>query len=149
MTRTATAQKDSVRFVALARALLEDGRAVRFRAHGWSMHPAIDDGEAITVEPVRLAHVKVGDVLLCRRGHGVTAHRVIGIDTSAEPRRLVLRGDAAAGPDKPIGDDDVLGRVVSVERDGRTVRVSRSWRAARAFATAQSTVRGIVRRIPR
>lgn len=146
MSRQPIDRRDSGRFLALAHSLLAEGRAVRFRASGWSMHPAIDDGEAITVEPIAAGTIRVGDVLLCRKGRGVVAHRVTAIDESSEPRRLVLRGDAAATADKSIVDADVWGRVVAVERNGRTVRLSRSWRAARALATARSTVHRLVRR---
>ena len=37
----------------VATELLGRGRRVRFRAPGSSMRPAIGDGDAITVEPVR------------------------------------------------------------------------------------------------
>src|SRR4029077_4713262 len=42
---------DSDLFVVLTRELLERGCHVRFRASGSSMHPAIQDGEVVTVAP--------------------------------------------------------------------------------------------------
>ena len=56
---------------------LAGGLTVRFRAQGGSMYPTIRDGEVITVAPVPTATFNGGDVLLCRCGSRVLAHRVI------------------------------------------------------------------------
>ena len=55
---------DSDLFVGLMRELLERGCNVRFRAAGTSMHPAIRDGEVVTVAPAFGDAFAVGDVLL-------------------------------------------------------------------------------------
>ena len=57
---------DSDLFVGLTRELLQRGCHVRFRATGTSMHPAIRDGEVVTVAPASGDAFAVGDVLLCR-----------------------------------------------------------------------------------
>lgn len=96
------------------------------------MHPTIREGEAITVATVASAEVKRGDILLCRGGRGVIAHRVVGIQrkkSGATARSsalshhywFVLRGDASSTCDEPVEARQVLGRVVSVEREGRCI----------------------------
>jgi hypothetical protein len=119
MTRHAE-RRDSRRFLETVTSLLRDGQSVRFRAHGWSMFPAIRDGELITVAPLGGAPVGTGDIVLFRHRRGVTAHRVIGLRLSrGRVAGIIARGDAAHSPDEPIAPDHLLGRVVAVERRGR------------------------------
>ena len=59
--------------------LLNQGKSVRFKANGWSMHPTICDGEMIHVEPVLPSQVRHGDIILYGSPRGITAHRVVHI----------------------------------------------------------------------
>jgi hypothetical protein len=125
-------------FVETVAELLGRGQSVRFRAAGWSMHPTIRDGETITVAPFSRSTARTGEILLYRNHRTVIAHRVVAVRShSGEPLKLVLRGDAADCCDAPIADERVLGRVVAVEREGRTLRfgtVSRRWSRILAWA---------------
>ena len=122
---------------------LAKGTTVRFRAEGISMYPTIRDGEVITVARVAAAEVVRGDVLLCRHGTRVLAHRVVGMTTCGSERFFALRGDAKAASDGSIGGDDVVGRVICLERHGRTIALSgraARWRyRARAAASRAAT----------
>ena len=110
---------DSDLFLGLTRELLQRGCHVRFRASGTSMHPTIRDGEVVTVAPSSGDAFAVGDVLLCRFGQRPTAHRVVAVQPSANGRPvLFLHGDNLCSRDRPVRASDVIGRVVSVSRDG-------------------------------
>jgi hypothetical protein len=67
--------------------------------------------------------IRRGDIVLYRWGRGVRAHRVVSMD-GAQPRRLafILRGDAG-GDDDRVPAEKVFGRVISLERDGRRIRL--------------------------
>ena len=123
--------------------LLRSGHVVRFHADGWSMHPTIRYGEILMVEPVAHSPLHTGDILLYRRAHAAIAHRLVGMSSSTAGRStLTLRGDAADCDDSPVGLDQVLGRVVAVERRGRLIRfgrLSRIW--SPVFAQALRRVR--------
>ena len=103
--------------------LLLEGYGVRFRAGGASMHPNIRDGEVITVESLRGEKVSVGDILLYRTDRGVIAHRVERIDNAQSETVYFFRGDSALSCDKPVEAPRVLGKVVAVERQGKTIRL--------------------------
>ena len=76
----------------------------------------------MTVSPVNTSAVKRGDILLYQRERGVIAHRVVRIRKAKASRRVfILRGDASVTSDEPVEAGQVLGRVVSVERDGREI----------------------------
>lgn len=102
--------------------LLSRGYSVRFRPGGHSMSPTIRDGEAVTVEPVEAERVRVRDIILYRAARGLIAHRVVRIERREAMGAIFhLRGDGATTPDAPVVADQILGRVVTVERKGRAV----------------------------
>ncbi len=119
--------------------LLSQGTTVRFRASGRSMYPSIREGELITVEPVRASDVKLGDIVLYRSERGPIAHRVVEI-ASRDTHVFRLRGDASLSSDEPVGAEQILGRVVSVKRNGRAVQLAtpgaKLWHKARQCASA-------------
>ncbi len=116
--------------VDLASELLGRERRVRFRAPGASMAPAIEDGDAITVEPVRPEDVRTGDIVLYRAGRRVIAHRVVGIESeSGSAQMFMLRGDAGGSAHERVEPRQILGRVSTVERKSWGARVLRSVRA--------------------
>jgi hypothetical protein len=104
------------------------------------MYPTIRDGETITVAPVATDDVVSGDVLLCRHGQRVLAHRVVVVTTCGTERVFELRGDARASSDAPVGADAVVGRVVGVRRNGRVIPLS--GRAARLRHRARAAASG-------
>ena len=109
-------------FLEVSTDLLSQGYSVRFRPGGHSMHPTIRDGEAVTVEPVEPGKVERGDIVLYRTTGGVIAHRVMRIERREDrPEVFHLRGDASTSRDAPVRAEQILGRVVSVERMGRTI----------------------------
>ncbi len=123
-------------FIDMSTELLRQGKNVRFRAPGLSMHPTIKEGETITVVPVTLGNIKRGDILLYLAGMKVIAHRVVKIKreksdstshTSTHSKELrphlifTLRGDASAICDDPVKAQQILGKVVSVERHGHNI----------------------------
>ncbi len=110
-------------FGALAAEILESGHSLRFRARGASMRPFLRDGDLLHVQPVSLPAIRRGDVVLCRAGDHLVAHRVINIRREHGQFILIVQGDALAYPDGRIFPDQVLGRVVTVERDGRPIRM--------------------------
>ena len=126
--------------------LLQDGHNVRFRAPGKSMHPAILDGDVLLVEPIDSAGIKIGDIILYQADEGMIAHRVIDIEKVEDPNFLraglpapgsvpdterkqasflrysfILRGDASYSSDEPVYAEQILGKIVAVERHNRTI----------------------------
>jgi hypothetical protein len=125
-------------FTPLCVRMLEEGYPVRFQAPGSSMHPAIRDGEWVTMEPVGPGSLRRGEVVLYRSPRGLTAHRVRRIvGLHGAPRYLVLRGDNAAGREEHVDPSNVLGRVVYVERGRRRFDPASmgAWVASEAWRT--------------
>jgi hypothetical protein len=125
---------------------LAKGLAVRFRAHGDSMHPTIRDGETITAAPVARSDIVCGDVLLFRCSGRVLAHRVVALSGSGDACVVRVRGDAKMACDAPVPAHDVIGRVIAVVRGPHVIRVSGRFARLRfRLRTATSVVRRRVR----
>ena len=138
---------DAKLFPNLISDILNSGHRVRFRAPGYSMYPTILHQDVITIEPVDASAVKVGDIILYRVQQSLIAHRVVKIlkrseknshsapqgpqdrsgspfgarPSTSETLSFILRGDARPFSDEPINAEQILGKVVSVERDNRGI----------------------------
>ncbi len=121
--------------------LLSQGTTVRFRPSGRSMYPSIREGELITVEPVVASDVTLGDIVLYRSERGLIAHRVVDHRTQSSvlSPHYFLRGDTSLSCDQPVGAEQILGRVIRVDRNGRSValasRGAKMWHKARRLAS--------------
>ena len=139
--------RDSGLFAEVMEHALASGTLVQFRAEGRSMHPTIRDGETITAAPVAIADVVRGDVLLCRHGGRVLAHRIVSIAGQGRARQFELRGDSQFASHARVAGDDIVARIVAVERGGRSIAVPGGWVADRARLTVAWTRRTIARAI--
>lgn len=107
------------------RAVLARGKPFRFTARGFSMLPFIQDGDVITVSPLDGRPPRLGEVVACcpPATRKLVVHRVSARVTGG----YLLRGDNAPESDGLIPDEEVLGLVTRVERDGREVWLGLGW----------------------
>ena len=125
---TRTSSPSFSHFDNLSAQLLSLGLGVRFRAPGTSMHPTIRHGDVITVEPVVPSKLNKGDIVLYRHNSGFIAHRVLNIkETDRCGLTFILRGDASTSCDAPVKTEQILGKVVCLERGHRSIDPY-SWR---------------------
>ncbi len=202
-------------FIDVSTELLRQGKNVRFQAPGRSMHPAIKEGETITVAPIAPFDIKRGDILLYLVRRKVIAHRVVSIkrgksnfatqspshssanfaiqpishssanfaiqSTSHSPANFsthastsslahssahsstqasihskalnpqlifILRGDASLTCDEPVEAKQILGKVVSVKKGGRSVDLySRRAKMLRIARACTSRLKKLILRI--
>lgn len=142
--------RNSALFAEFVSWLLERGNSVRFRANGESMNPAIRDGEAVHVFPMNAAPIDVvpmdaaptstspvsaeptgargdsirpGEVVLAVGPAGFKAHRVLCF--RSDRNLYIMRGDSVQTEDTPVSFEQILGRVLTMERQGWGVRLAR------------------------
>ncbi len=56
--------------------LLTDGEEAVIKPHGNSMKPKVESGATVTLEPVEVADLEVGDIVLCKVKGNVYLHLV-------------------------------------------------------------------------
>jgi signal peptidase I len=92
------------------------------------MLPTLWPGDTLVVEAVDCSAVRSGDIVLFTRHRRFVAHRVI--EKRSAGRGIETRGDAMRQMDAPVSSRELLGRVVSIERNGKSIAPSRELNAA-------------------
>jgi hypothetical protein len=103
----------------LAADTLRSSGILRLRVAGWSMVPTLWPGDTLVIEAVESSAVRSGDIVLFARHRQFVAHRVI--ENRSPVRGIETRGDAMTQMDAPVSNRELLGRVVSIERNGKSI----------------------------
>ena len=101
----------------LAEALSRSGSAV-IAVQGTSMHPTLQMGWRVFLEPARGEELKVGEIAVFRGAHYLTIHRLVYRNTAPGGTTLVFRGDYNRLRER-IDPAAVIGRVVAIEMPGK------------------------------
>jgi hypothetical protein len=99
----------------LLAAQLKPGQTCQLKVNGNSMLPTLRFGDRITVRAEPQADLKIGDLAVFRLGEFFVIHRLV----ERRSPDLIFKGDARWLCDPPVSPQDVLGRVITVERLGK------------------------------
>jgi len=107
----------------LAAEVLHRFGEVRFIAHGSSMVPSIYPGDLLTVRSESVAAARRGEIVLFLLGGRPYVHRVMR--KWPERNRVVFatRGDSLPKEDPSVDASQLLGRVTSIHRRGKSVAI--------------------------
>ena len=129
----------------LAEEVLRSSGHLRLQVTGWSMLPTICPGDTLVLESAMAADISEGDIVLFRRDRRLFVHRALA-RTSHD--QWLTRGDAMPYTDSPIGDNELLGRVLYLIRNGRCVEpgksLSLSQRALAALVRSSETAARVI-----
>jgi len=118
-------------------------KSVKFKAHGGSMMPFIKPGDLVSVEPVLNEKLNVGDIVIFHSGELSIIHRMLFQYSRGGSTWLLTKGDSVDSPDAPVHSSRVLGKVVSIERNGRKLDLnSPFFRTLSVFLALISPVSG-------
>ena len=108
----------------LSRDMLEKGKSIRFQAKGWSMHPFIRDGDFIVVSPVKSSSIRKGDIVFYSNAENkIIVHRIIRKYKQKGRMTVLVKGDASFSSPEKMDIQNVLGKVIAIERNGRKKRL--------------------------
>jgi len=128
--------------LASAKDFLDEGREVVLRAKGNSMLPYIRDGRDSVVLKKSDSCV-VGDIVLVHLPGRFIMHRIIKL----EGERFTMMGDGNIRGTESFSREDILGKVIWIEKEnGRRVAPGKG-RAWRALLPVRRYLLGIYRRI--
>jgi signal peptidase I len=99
--------------------------AVRLRAWGTSMLPALWPGDLLTIQSRDYDEVVPGDIVLVMRDNRFFVHRLIERRKVGDRCAWITRGDAMPQNDPPAAEFELMGRVTFIRRGNRTVEPSR------------------------
>lgn len=90
---------------------------LKLKVTGTSMLPAVHPGDVVAVRHCGVDGIAAGDLVLFLKGNRLFVHRVVSVGGDA----LITRGDALPQADPLVCADELLGKVVRIERRGRPV----------------------------
>jgi len=109
-------------FAEISADLLGAGKDLRFQARGCSMRPMVRDGDVLLVKAIKPPMIKVPDVVLYVNDLGyAVVHRVIGKRKRQGIHWFTIQGDQVGQIDGIFPESQILGKVISLERNGGTI----------------------------
>jgi signal peptidase I len=99
--------------------LLKDGYDVRISTCGASMFPLIKTGDKITISPK--SELNARDIIVFNRDEQMVCHRLVRIFERDGKRYFQTRGDSFFHLDDPVTADQILGKVIRIERGNVSV----------------------------
>jgi hypothetical protein len=104
----------------IADALKRRGR-ISLRVHGTSMQPWMRPKDIALIRLISIENVRCGDVVLFRRENHLFVHRIVEKRGSLDAAQLFSKGDAHPTSDGVVQEQELLGRVMRIYRDGRRI----------------------------
>ncbi|MFD0829818.1 S24/S26 family peptidase [Neobacillus sp. M.A.Huq-85] len=107
---------DNLTFTILKKTIDKNGW-LELPAYGNSMYPFIRQGNHCRFVPCQPLSLKKGEVILFHSQDGkLIAHRFIRTKMINQQQHFLFKGDTNLGFDQPIGEERILGRLVSVKK---------------------------------
>lgn len=98
---------------------------------GFSMRPFVRHSDRVLVRRADAAGLRTGDIVLYRQQGRQVCHRLVRKEGGGSGMRLYVRGDADRSRYKePLRQEDVIGKVEGIYRQGRFIKVSGGYRGA-------------------
>lgn len=112
-------------FAELAATLLTNGKALRFKAKGFSMHPLVRNDDILMVNPVNPQDIRLADAVMFTNDFGrAVLHRVIRKKHQDGIWFFWLQGDQAHSIDGIIPQEQILGKLTRLERDNYSINTN-------------------------
>ncbi|MEW6052908.1 MAG: signal peptidase I [Nitrospirota bacterium] len=104
---------------ALFKEILRSGLTLRVKVTGRSMAPFLNGGEVLTIKQIPVPSLQVGDLIFFTAAdNSLLLHRVVRMQRREKVNIVQTKGDALRGLDDPVCAENILGKVISVERCG-------------------------------
>ncbi len=101
---------------------LSVGLPLRVKCRGQSMYPFIKHGDILLIEVVNADKLNPGDIAFyCLPSGTFIVHRFIKRNGSGS---FLTNGDSMRQSDEPVTVEQVFGRVIQIERNGKALKLS-------------------------
>lgn len=99
--------------------LIKKGINLRILVKGSSMFPILRTGDSVIVTfPDNL---RKGDIILFRKDENIVCHRIMKIINIGGKVFYITRGDSLLYEDGPVSSEDIIGKVLVIERAQMTM----------------------------
>ncbi len=101
--------------------LLNDDNILKIKATGSSMLPLFKENDQFIIQKCVHSKISIGDIVIFERENILTAHRI----TQITKEHIITWGDFNLKPDAPIITDQIVAKAISVERNGKVLRLTK------------------------
>ncbi|MCM8824023.1 MAG: GNAT family N-acetyltransferase, partial [Candidatus Omnitrophica bacterium] len=114
---------DKIQFIDLGplQDILIEGGWFKFSVESDSMSPTLKRGDIVKVIPIVEQDIRPSDILVFKKGERLFVHRAVSLFIENGQKFVITRGDRPGAGDERILLEDIVGRVVGVERSNRKV----------------------------
>lgn len=106
------------------KAVINDGITVEIPVYGLSMFPTYLPGDVVTVVPVNMETLKVGDIVFFERNDRIVFHRLAKVDR--EQQLFLTKGDGLLAYDAPFTKKELLAVSVLHKRNNKVLKIRNS-----------------------
>ncbi|WP_318505157.1 signal peptidase I [Bacillus sp. T3] len=98
---------------------------IELPAEGNSMYPFIQNGNICHFDFIEPKHIKKGDIILFHSEVGkLVAHRFHRMEMKNGHLFYILKGDSNLGYDAPVMEQQIIGRMASIQRNNKQIKVT-------------------------
>ncbi len=126
-------EKLNKQLIDLAETLLEDNKSIKFSMKGFSMYPTLKEGDTGLVEKCSVDELKKGDIIVFRLNNNLIAHRLIEIKNINNTKVFIAKGDKNSYYDKPVVANEIIGKLVSIQRNNSIININNPLMKFRKF----------------
>lgn len=113
--------KDFQYLMHIGEELLKEGITLKVTAGGLSMFPFLRKGDIIYFKKQKTENYKKGDIIVFKTSEKFIAHRLIKLKNEKNKIMVICKGDSLLKYDKAFPVNQILGKVISVERNDKKV----------------------------
>jgi signal peptidase I len=120
----------------------EVGKESRLKVSGWSMSPLIKNGDLVIIRHAKDS-VGVGSIIAYRKAQQIITHRVIQVHKEYDKTTFITKGDFNLHSDTPVSEEEVIGKVIAVEKGKRIFYLdTKVWRVVGYILAYYSSIVG-------
>jgi len=105
-------------------ALLDDALTLEIKMQGYSMFPALKNGDTAHVEKCTPDSVQRGDILVFKHNGKYIAHRLLKIQHENTKILFLAKGDNNRHYDTLFHENELVGKVISANQNGKIKKVN-------------------------
>lgn len=103
------------------KSVINDGITVEIPVYGLSMFPTYLPGDVVTVVPINMDTLKIGDIVFFERDNRIIFHRLVKIDR--KHNLFLTKGDGLLGHDQPFTKKELLAVSILHKRNNRVLEI--------------------------
>ncbi len=106
----------------IGKELLASNRSLKLKLGGYSMYPTLLPNDLATVEPIELSQLRKGQIVVFEQNEKWLAHRLVRVKNKI----YTTQGDSILKPDASLAQNQLIGVITEVWRDGKKLQLSQS-----------------------